>query len=130
MRRIITLLIIAVFMTGCASADKSKRSITLNKATRIYDNAIRWGDYDIAGSLRKQPAPAAGSALLKRIKVTSLTPVSVTVSDDQSLVQRAVEIRYYNEDRMKVITLVDHQTWEYDSDEKTWYLITPLPAFR
>jgi len=128
MRRIITLIIIALFLSGCASADKSKRGITLDKATRIYDNAIRWGDYDVANALRKQPA--AGSALLGKIKVTSLEPVSVSVSEDQSRVQRVVEIHYYNENSMKIVTLMDHQTWEYDAAGKTWFLITPLPAFR
>ena len=131
MHRIITLLIIALLLSGCASVGNSKRSITLEKATRIYDNAIRWGDYDVANSLRKQPAAGSpGPVLLRRIKVTALEPVSMSVSEDQSEVQRVVEIRYYNEDSMKIVTLMDHQMWKYDAAEKTWQLVTPLPAFR
>ena len=45
-------------------------------------------------------------------------------------VRRVVEIRYYNENSMKIVTLMDHQVWEYDAEGNTWYLITPLPAFR
>jgi len=130
MRRITTLFFIALLLSGCASVDDSKRTITLDKATRIYDNAIRWGDHDVANSLRKQPAAGPVPALLRQIKVTSLEPVNVSVSEDQLRVQRVVEIRYYNENSMKIVTLMDHQTWEYDAAAKSWFLLTPPPAFR
>jgi hypothetical protein len=41
-----------------------------------------------------------------------------------------VQIRYYDEERMKEVTLTDRQTWEYDTEAGLWHLDGPLPAFR
>jgi hypothetical protein len=41
-----------------------------------------------------------------------------------------VKIGYYDEDRMREVTLMDRQTWKYDTDMGQWSLESPLPAFR
>ena len=38
------LLFIALFMSGCASVDNSKKTITLDSALRQYERAIRWAN--------------------------------------------------------------------------------------
>lgn len=125
------LLFIALFMSGCASVDNSKKTITLDSALRQYERAIRWGEYQAADSLRRQPAgSAADTARLKSIRVTAYNPVGKTESEDRSKAQVDVVIRYYNEYTMRELTITDHQLWEYDPAEKTWYITSPMPAFK
>jgi len=125
------LLFIALFMSGCASVDNSKKTITLDSALRQYERAIRWGEYQAADSLRRQPAGStADTARFKSIRVTAYNTVGKTESEDRSKAQVDVVIRYYNEYTMRELTITDHQLWEYDPAEKTWYITSPMPAFK
>jgi hypothetical protein len=128
--RLVTLLLLAVFLSGCASMDERKKTILLDRATRQYERAIRWGDYEDASAFRNQRAGAPNPDSLKRFRVTSYETQSTVLNEDETEAQVVVQIKYYNEDRMQEVTLTDRQTWKYDSDQGVWYLDSPLPSFR
>lgn len=131
--RIFILSLAALLLSACTAVGDSKKAITLEQATRHYETAIRWVDFKAADSLRRPEGNAHYSPdrdTLKRIKVTSYETVNVIASDGNSTMHIQVEIVYYNEDTMKLVTLTDNQTWRYDPDRKSWYITTPLPAFR
>lgn len=133
MRVFILFLLSSLLLSSCAAVDDSKKSITLDKALWQYETAIRWVDFSSANSLRRPEGDAGLSpdpALLKHIKVTSYTVLNSTNSEDQAVVNITVEIVYYNDERMTLSTLTDHQIWKYDPEIKAWYITTPLPAFR
>jgi hypothetical protein len=133
MQRFMTLLLLATFLSGCASMEERKKTVLLDNATRHYENAIRWGDYATANAFRLQDsaaAPATGGENLKRFRVTSYETVKSVINKDETEAQFVVQIRYYDEDRMKEVTLTDHQTWKYDTEAGLWQLDSPLPDFR
>jgi len=125
------LLLCALFVSACTSVADSKKTITMDSATRQYERAIRWGEYQAAESFRRQTTGTpADAAHLKAIRVTSYETVNRTESADRTEVQIDVEIRYYNEYTMKEVTITDHQFWEYDPVAKSWYIASPMPAFK
>jgi hypothetical protein len=125
------LLIFALIMSACASVDDSKKSITLGAATRQYERAIRWGDYEVADSFRIQSTTTpADMARLKASRVTSYETARTTESADHTGVQIEVVIRYYNASTMKEVTTTDHQSWQYDPVNKTWHITSPMPDFK
>ena len=131
--RIFITLLVALLLSACTAVGDSKKAITLDQATRHYERAIRWVDFNAADSLRRlegnaQYTPSRDT--LKHIKVTSYETVNITAVDDNSTMKILVEIVYYNDDSMKLVTLTDSQIWKYDADNKSWYITTPLPAFR
>lgn len=133
MLRIFLPLLTALLLTGCASVDESKKTITLDKATRAYENAIRWAKFDVANSMRRPAdnnASPADPDVLKNIKVTGYAITSNVATNNQSEVNRDVEIRYYNLESMKEKTIIDKQHWKYDPVKKVWYITTPLPPFK
>jgi len=133
MRALILLLVTSLLLSACAAVDDSKKSITLDKALWQYETAIRWVDFSTANSMRRPEGNAAYSpdpALLKHIKVTSYEVLNSTTTADHAEVRMAVEIVYYNDERMTLTTLTDNQIWKYDPEIKDWYIITPLPAFK
>jgi hypothetical protein len=133
MHRFITLLLIAAFLSGCASMDERKKTVTLSMATRHYESAIRWGDYDTANALRIQEGAGALSPdpeNLKRFRVTSYETLNTVLNEDETEARIVVQIGYYDEERMKEVTLTDRQTWKYNTELGQWYLDGPLPAFR
>jgi len=133
MQRFITLLLLATFLSGCASMDERKKTVMLDRATRHYESAIRWGDYATANVYRLQDsadAQATSPADLKRFRVTSYETLNTVLNADETEAQIVVQIRYYDEERMKEVTLTDRQTWTYDAESGLWHLDGPLPAFR
>ena len=118
-------------MSACASVDESKKTITLDTATRQYERAFRWGEYQAADSFRRQSTTTpADMAHLKAIRITSYETVKTRESADRTGVQIDVAIRYYNEDSMKEVTTTDYQSWQYDPVEKSWHITSPMPAFK
>jgi hypothetical protein len=133
MRAFTLFLISSLLLSACAAVDDSKKSITLDKALWQYETAIRWVDFSSANSLRRPDGNATYSpdpALLKHIKVTSYNVQNTTTSADHAEVNMTVEIIYYHDERMTLMTITDRQTWKYDPEIKAWYITTPLPAFK
>ena len=133
MRAFILFLLSSLLLTSCAAVDDSKKSITLDKALWQYETAIRWVDFSSANSLRRPEGDAQlapDPEVLKHIKVTSYNVLNSTTSEDHAEVNMTVEIIYYHDERMKLSTLTDKQTWKYDPAVKAWYITTPLPAFK
>jgi hypothetical protein len=133
MNRFIALLLLAAFLSGCASIDETKKLTLLDRATRQYESAIRWGEYEDASAFRNPAgtrAVAPNRDSLKQFRVTSYETQSTVLNEDGTEAKVVVQIKYYNEDRMQEVTLVDRQTWKYDTDQGVWYLDSPLPAFR
>jgi hypothetical protein len=133
MHRLIALLLLAAFLSGCASMDERKKTVTLERATRHYENAIRWGDYETANAFRLREGDSALTLdpdSLKRFRVTSYEILSSVLNADETEARIVVQIGYYDEGRMREVTLTDRQTWKYDTDLEQWYLDSPLPAFR
>ena len=132
-QRIFIILLAALLLSACTAVGDSKKAITLDQATRYYERAIRWVDFNAANSLRRLEGTAhytPSPETLKRIKVTSYETLNTSSSDDNFTMNIQVEIVYYNEDTMKLVTLMDNQVWKYDVDIQSWYITTPLPAFR
>jgi hypothetical protein len=129
--RLAILLFCVLIMSACASVYDSKKTITMDNAARQYERAIRWGEYEAANSFRRQSTGTpVDTARLKAIKVTSYDTIRKTESVDRTEVQIDVDIRYYNEYTMKEVTITDHQLWKYDPVGKSWYITSPMPAFK
>ena len=133
MQRFIALLLLATLLSGCASMDERKKTTLLDTATRHYESAIRWGDYATANSYRLQDsadALATNPENLKRFRVTSYDTLNTVLNTDETDALVVVQIKYYDEERMKEVTLTDRQHWKYDTEAGLWHLDSPLPAFR
>jgi PBP1b-binding outer membrane lipoprotein LpoB len=133
MYRISYSILLTLLLSGCAAVDDSKKTITYDKAAWKYETAIRWVDFGTANTLRRLEDSAAYSPdlnTLQHIKVTSYNVINSTVSEDHTEIRLAVEIIYYNDDRMKLSTIIDNQVWKYDPEIRDWYITTPLPPFK
>ena len=122
----------ALLLTACGTIEKEKKSQALHDATRYYEYALRWSDYESANKLRN-PASMAVSpdpASLEKFRVTSYKLVSSQMSADGMTLEQVIEIHYYNENTLREKKLVDRQKWIYAQDTEVWYLDGPLPSFK
>jgi hypothetical protein len=133
MRLTLLIAITGLLLSACAAVDDSKKTITYDKALWKYETAIRWIDFGTANSLRRLEDNSAYSPdmeTLQHIKVTSYNVLNKTTSEDHAEVRLTVEIIYYHDQSMKLITIIDNQIWKYDPEIKDWYITTPLPPFK
>jgi len=125
-------LLLALLLPACAVIDDSKRTITYDNASRYYENALRWGEYEAAEMIRRPagtPVPL-NKAALERIKITGYEVMGSTPSADHNEIRTEVLIHYYNQEHMTEHSITDIQTWVYDPNAKSWFITSPLPAFR
>lgn len=133
MRTLFLATLTVLALSACTTIDSKKKSSTFETAMFQYSKAIRWNEFGLADSMRRLPdgqQPVQSAELLEHIRITSYETLGTNSIDDGSEIRVAVRIKYYHDDSMSLDTLIDNQVWKYDADKKTWYITTPLPAFR
>ncbi len=118
---------------GCASMEKQKKLKTFAEKTLKYEYAIQWEKYELANSFRKvddSEHKDPDFEKLKKFKVSYYEVLKSNVPENSLQAQQTVEITYYNIHNMIAKKLIDEQQWEYDKEEKMWYLKSELPDFK
>lgn len=118
-----------IFVIGCSTMKSWSRMDKLEPETQAYGHAIRWGDYKGAKAFTKNQETELTFEHFKSVKVTSYQEIHREVSDDMFKAAQIVEIKYFYKDKLKEKTIIDRQLWEYDEEDKIWYLTTGLPRF-
>jgi hypothetical protein len=133
MRRLISLALLLLLVTGCGTVGDKKKSMSLQSTIRAYESTIRWGNFEEASSFINPEVvtePGPDPNVLKGIKVTSYVSTITGVSEDGTEANVIAEIQYYNDRSMSVRGLTDRQVWRYDAQAEKWYLAVPLPPFK
>jgi len=123
------LLLPVLFLSACATT--SGRLDDLDRTLKNYDRAIRWGQFDAAYSFRKwepNTQPAAPKSL-QNLRVTQYKVLSTDLSIDKQSYTQVVKISYYLLDSPRERQTTDRQKWEYDEEQKRWWLASEIPAF-
>jgi hypothetical protein len=121
---------------GCTRLETRDRAVKLEDATRTYQKAVRWGEYEIAlhmvggGSAGTPPPPEPDLRFLRHIRVTSYEVTSQVLSSDESEAAVTAEIDFYHTDTLRLRHLTDHQLWRYDEQHEGWHLASGLPDFK
>ena len=131
MKKFLTLILTGLFLAGCATLEESKRQQHFDETILLYEKSIRWGDFASAsmfqGNGETTPEPATR---FDGIRVTSYRQTSNRSLDDGNEVVLTVQIDYYHNDTLKVMSITDVQNWKYDAGDASWRLHSPLPALR
>ena len=121
---------IAALLTACP---KTKEESDLSDTLLKYDTVIRWAQWDAAVDflapdyLEENPVTRLDLDRLRLFKVTQYTVRSaVNVDEGKGLVQE-VEIRMFNKNRARELSVIDEQYWKYDEERKRWLLHSGLP---
>jgi len=126
-------ILFALLFLGCAQAEKLYQDYKFDEMGDTYENAIRWSDFRIANSYRKDAATENNPPdfeKLAQFRVTSYRVKERAELMDQSQVRQTVEIGYFKADSFVEKKITDHQIWEYDGEQRRWYLLTGLPDFK
>jgi uncharacterized protein YceK len=129
-KRVLLCLALALLVAGCGTIKKDKRTQGLEAAANAYGKAIRWGYYETAYGYvhpdRREPVPKA----IENVQVTSYEVVQPPVLGDGAKAQQVVQIEYVLRDEQVVHKVSDRQDWRFDEETETWWLYSPVPAFR
>ncbi len=128
-----------IVLAGCASFGDSlessfeKRMHIFEQTTFKYENALRWGYFSVAYDYIKktdsgQVEPDFGK--LRDIRISTYEVLKSTLSGNEQQALRTVEIKYYNINTLIEKTLIIEEKWEFDREEKRWYLLSNFPDFK
>ena len=124
--------LLILFIAGCASMSNQQMMDTLNETTRNYGDAIRWNYFELANNFRKEPDGSRQEtdfSALKKLRVTAYEVLNRSLSDNHIQAGQTVEIKFYRMSDMIEKTIIDRQDWQYDINDKKWYLHSSLPNF-
>jgi hypothetical protein len=120
-------------LIGCATYQASQRKGSLEETLLAYEDALFAGQYRAANKFRSKQGrdeQTPDFKHLKNIKVSSYKLLDSNRSPDGLKVELTVEIEYFHANHLKLKTFIDEQLWEYDAEEKHWYLHSDLPDLR
>jgi len=115
----------AARLAGCASlSDQMDR---LNQSLLSYEKAIRWGEFDSAYAMHKEPPPVP--AALKNVRVTRYEVKERNYDQTTQTARQTVMIQYYSLDTSREVTVEDRQEWEYLKEAQRWRRTDEPPRF-
>jgi uncharacterized protein YceK len=130
MRKIMTMAGMLLLLSGCATLQNKNqlRAQTLGQ----YGAALRWSGFASAWSFvdpavrAAHPLTPQRKALYNTVQVAEYD-ASGPVATGTDTVQQTARIRVTVNANQHVYTVVDHQTWHWDTDAKHWWLESGLP---
>jgi len=123
-------LLVAFSLSGCLS--EQRRDISLEKTLRAYASAVRWGHLEDAYYFARL-APGENPDLpegLDDLRVTGYEVLRPVSRPEENKATQVVEIQYVRRDEQVIRRVFDQQSWEYDPEEKRWYLASPVVRLR
>lgn len=123
-----------VLCIGCLVAGNAVAGGNYEKRLEKYGFAIRWSDFDAANAFVKpignDDTWSRAADQYRDVRVADYVVKDSKYQKDPKQVLQTVEILYYRVNNPTIRSLIDRQRWAYDADEKEWYLMTGLPAFK
>ena len=126
----VLLLILSVAVAACTPnpAEKSR-----GETFKQYETIVRWSQWDAAVDfiapeyLAENPITRLEMDRLRLFRVTAYTIRSTGVYDEGMTARQTVEIRMFNKNRARELSVIDEQYWKYDEQRKRWLLHSGLP---
>lgn len=132
-KTMVTLSLLVMLIAGCRAVKDMQRLDSFNDVAVDYKLAMRWSDFEVVNSYRKDQKTDDSFEKIKALKdtvqVISYDVRDLTVSQDGSEVRQVVEIHYYRLDTLIEKTVKVIEVWEYDEDPGKWVIKGELPEF-
>lgn len=119
--------------SGCAKIEKKGRAQGLDQAVRLYENSIRWGNFDVAAGLLRRRDGGATSATVHvpaQVRVTAFASEILAVNEEVTEATVTTRFDYYLPQTGKVRTISRTDLWWFDTGTEQWYMDGSLPDFQ
>lgn len=122
--------LLLIGLAACAVQEQQQLE-DLQVALMRYEKAIRWGEFELANSMRDADLRAAlpEQGNYGKIKVTSYRVIQLPAPNPMGLLEQVVAIGYVNNTSQLERTVKDRQLWRYDEETRRWWLVSDLPMF-
>jgi len=127
----VVLLLGALLTSACETMKSRDRSYNFDLQIIAYEKAVRWNEWEVAEGYRRPDGNFIPTdfSQYEGIKVSSINTLSSVPSADGNLITMKSKISYFLERSQSLRETTHVHQWEYDTELKRWFLITPLPRF-
>jgi hypothetical protein len=89
-----------------------------------FPNAQQFVDPDV---VKQHPLSSLDMARYQQVRVSDYDEGNGPVPAGENEVHQVVKISLINRHTQSERTIIDHQTWRYDTEKKRWWLESGLP---
>lgn len=131
MKKYFIVIIICAMLFACGGRMTKKKA--LDHTLYQYAKVIRWADYDTAltyfsPEIDDEHKPSRlDIERLKQFNVSSYVAAPILPGESDNAIIQDVKLRLYNIHTKREREVIDRQVWEYDSEDKRWWLTSGLP---
>ena len=121
-------------LSGCATIEQQDRINQLENQVKLFVKSIRWGDFDVAGSMvRRRGASQSDTPDVSKyrgVRVTSDKYALRAENAESDEVIMAASFDYHSANSASIRTLDYNVLWWYDPVVKAWFIDGELPIFQ
>lgn len=131
MKKYIITIIICSLLVACGGRMTKKKA--LDNTLYQYAKVFRWADYDTAMTyfspdIDEQHKPSSlDIQRLKQFNVSSYVSTPILPGPNDNAVIQDVKLSLYNIHTKRERLITDRQVWEYDTENKRWWLTSGFP---
>lgn len=131
-KHFIIIIICCALLVSCGGRMTKKKA--LDHTLYQYAKVVRWADYDTAltyfsPDIDKEHKPSRlDIERLKQFNVSSYVAAPILPGETENTIIQDVKLKLYNIHTKREREVIDRQVWEYDSENKRWWLTSGLPA--
>ena len=134
-RRFLSVGALAVLaLPGCATIKQQDKVNQLENQVKLFVKSIRWGDFDVAGSMVRRrgasQADAPDASKYRGVRVTSDKYALRAANPESDEAIMAATFDYHSANSASIKTVDYTVVWWYDPDAKAWFLGGELPTFQ
>lgn len=131
MKKYFIVIIICAFLVACGGRMTKKKA--LDHTLYQYAKVIRWADFDTALTYFSPDIDDAHKPSrldidrLKQFNVSSYVEAPILPGETENAIIQDVKLKLYNIHTKREREVIDRQVWEYDTEDKRWWLTSGLP---
>lgn len=131
-KHFIIIIICCALLVSCGGRMTKKKA--LDHTLYQYAKVVRWADYDTAltyfsPDIDKEHKPSRlDIERLKQFNVSSYVAAPILPGETENTIIQDVKLKLYNIHTKREREVIDRQVWEYDSENKRWWLTSGLPV--
>jgi hypothetical protein len=126
-----------ISLSGCAELDSSSSTNRFQSAVNLYNNSIRWHDWNKVFQLMQNKPDSSNDTILsptaeqlehlEGFKIVRVNILNTMITEEDKSADVVFVIEYRRTNSLKVHSVRHNTSWWFNDEDNIWYTETALP---